>query len=98
MQCFVWMVQCPRRTLGAFAVPSIDFHREGESLEAAIRSAIADVQKAGCTVTQVTLEADSLAALSCGCPLKILAYVGVSACSFHATVCLATRPINSNVV
>ena len=45
-------------------VVSIDFHREGESLEAAIRSAIADVQKAGCTVTQVTLEADSLAALS----------------------------------
>jgi predicted nucleic acid-binding protein len=45
-------------------VVSIDFHREGESLEAAIRSAIADVQKAGCTVAQVTLEADSLAALS----------------------------------
>jgi hypothetical protein len=45
-------------------VVSIDFHREGESLEAAIRSAIGDVQKAGCTVAQVTLEADSLVALS----------------------------------
>ena len=44
-------------------VVSIDFHREAESLEAAIRSAIADVQKTGCTVAQVTLEADSLAAL-----------------------------------
>lgn len=44
-------------------VVSIDFHREAESLEAAIRSAIADVQKAGCAVAQVTLEADSLAAL-----------------------------------
>ena len=44
-------------------VVSIDFHREAESLEAAIRSAIADVQKIGCTVAQVTLEADSLAAL-----------------------------------
>ncbi len=44
-------------------VVSIDFHREAESLEAAIRSAIADVQKAGCAVAQVTLEADDLAAL-----------------------------------
>ncbi len=44
-------------------VVSIDFHREAESLEAAIRSAIADVQKAGCAVAQVTLEADVLASL-----------------------------------
>lgn len=40
---------------------SIDFHREAESLEAAIRSAIADAQKAGCTVASVTMEADLLA-------------------------------------
>jgi hypothetical protein len=45
-------------------VVSIDFHREAESLEAAIRSAIADVQKAGCTVAQVTMEADLLARAS----------------------------------
>ena len=44
-------------------VVSIDFHREAESLEAAIRSAISDVQKAGCAVAQVTLEGDILAAL-----------------------------------
>ncbi len=44
-------------------VVSIDFHRDADSLEAAIRSAIADVQKTGCTVAQVTLEADVLAAL-----------------------------------
>jgi len=42
-------------------VVSIDFHRNAESLEAAIRSAIADVQKARCTVAQVTMEADLLA-------------------------------------
>ena len=41
-------------------VVSIDFHREAKSLEAAIRSAIADVQKAGCTAAQVTMEADLL--------------------------------------
>lgn len=39
-------------------VVSIDFHREAESLEAAIRSAIADVQKAGCTVAKAEIEAD----------------------------------------
>lgn len=40
-------------------VTLIDFHREAESLEAALRSAIADVNAAGCTVahaeTDVTL-------------------------------------------
>ncbi|NLX96191.1 MAG: hypothetical protein GXY83_08440 [Rhodopirellula sp.] len=40
-------------------VVSIDFHREAESLEAAIRSAIADVQKAGCTVVKAEIEADA---------------------------------------
>ena len=44
-------------------IVSIDFHREAESLEAAIRSAIGDVQKAGCAVAQVTLGADGLAGL-----------------------------------
>jgi hypothetical protein len=37
----------------------IGFSREAESLETAIRSAIADVQKAGCTVARVEIEADS---------------------------------------
>jgi hypothetical protein len=40
-------------------VVSIDFHREAESLEAAIRSAIADVQKVGCTVAKAEIEADA---------------------------------------
>ena len=42
-------------------VVSIDFHRAAESLEAAIRSAIADVQRAGCTVSRVQIEAESFA-------------------------------------
>jgi hypothetical protein len=42
-------------------IVSIDFHREAESLESAIRSAIADVQKAGCTAESVKIEADSVA-------------------------------------
>jgi hypothetical protein len=41
-------------------VVQIGFSREAESLEAAIRSAIGDVQKAGVDVGQVTLEADAL--------------------------------------
>ncbi|MFW5692935.1 MAG: hypothetical protein ACOCWL_01845 [Thermoguttaceae bacterium] len=40
-------------------IVSIDFHRETESLEKAIRSAIADVQKAGCTVARVEIDADA---------------------------------------
>jgi hypothetical protein len=40
-------------------VASIGFSREAESLEAAIRSAIADAQKAGQTVARVEIEADS---------------------------------------
>lgn len=40
----------------------ICFSREAESLEAAIRSAIADVQKAGCTVAEVKIAAETLAA------------------------------------
>ncbi len=37
----------------------IGFSREADSLETAIRSAIADVQKAGCSVARVEIEADS---------------------------------------
>lgn len=40
---------------------SIDFHREANSLEEAIRSAIADVQTAGCDVERVEIEAETLA-------------------------------------
>ena len=40
-------------------VPVISFHRDAESLEAAIRSAVADVQKAGCVVERVQIEHDS---------------------------------------
>jgi len=45
-------------------VVQIGFSREAESLEAAIRSAIADVQKAGCTVARLEMEPDALAALT----------------------------------
>ena len=37
----------------------IGFTREADSLEAAIRSAVADVQKANCTVSRVQIESDS---------------------------------------
>lgn len=40
-------------------VPYISFHREAESLESAIRSAVADIQKAGCVVERVQIEHDS---------------------------------------
>ena len=40
-------------------VPNIDFSREADCLESAIRSAVADVQKAGCTVERVQIERDS---------------------------------------
>lgn len=42
-------------------VTRIDFHREADSLEQAIRSAIADVQKAGFQAARVELEPQSLA-------------------------------------
>ncbi len=42
------------------AVVSIDFHREAACLEDAIRSAVADVQKAGCAVARVEIEAEAL--------------------------------------
>ena len=37
----------------------IGFSREADSLESAIRSAIADVAKTGCVVTRVEIEADA---------------------------------------
>jgi len=37
----------------------IGFHRKAEWLESAIRSAVADVQKAGVTVARVQIERDS---------------------------------------
>jgi hypothetical protein len=40
----------------------ICFSREADSLETAIRSAIADVQKAGCTVAEVKIDAGTLTA------------------------------------
>lgn len=41
----------------------IGFSRQAESLEAAIRSALSDVQNAGVTVAEVTMEAEALSAL-----------------------------------
>ncbi len=40
---------------------AIDFHRESDSLEAALRSAVADVNSAGETVERVQIDADALA-------------------------------------
>ncbi len=42
-------------------VVSLDFDRDADSLESAIRSAIADVQKAGCPVARVEIEPENLA-------------------------------------
>lgn len=41
-------------------ITSIYFHREADSLEDAIRSAIADVQKAGGEVERLELDSDAL--------------------------------------
>ncbi len=40
---------------------TIDMRREADCLETALRSAIADVQKAGCAVDSVRIEAQALA-------------------------------------
>ena len=40
-------------------VAAVTFDREADCLESAIRSAIADVQRAGCTVERVQIERDS---------------------------------------
>lgn len=42
-------------------VPQVHFHREGTSLEAAIRSAIANIKSAGFDVARVEIEPQSLA-------------------------------------
>ena len=43
------------------AVAAVIFDREAESLEQAVRSAIADVQKAGCRAAWVKIEPEDLA-------------------------------------
>ena len=40
---------------------SIDFHREADSLEEAIRSAIANIKTAGYDVARVEIEAEAMA-------------------------------------
>ncbi len=45
----------------AGGVTRIDFHREAETLEDAMRSAVADVQSAGFQVARVQLQPHSLA-------------------------------------
>jgi hypothetical protein len=47
-------------TPGTFCgTPEISFRRESESLESAIRSAVADVREAGCVVERLQIEHDS---------------------------------------
>ncbi|MBU4272988.1 MAG: hypothetical protein KKA28_14095 [Planctomycetes bacterium] len=51
---------CDDGTPGTFCgVPVITFSREAACLESAIRSAVADIQKAGCVVERVQIEHDS---------------------------------------
>ena len=51
---------CDDGTPGTFCgIPNIRFHRDADSLESAIRSAVADVQKTGCVVERVQIEHDS---------------------------------------
>ena len=51
---------CDDGTPGTFCgTPCISFHREADSLESAIRSAVADVQRAGCLVERLQIEHDS---------------------------------------
>ena len=40
-------------------IACVGFSREADCLESAIRSAVADVQKAGCRVQRVEIESDS---------------------------------------
>jgi hypothetical protein len=48
---------CDDGTPGTFCgTPYISFHREADCLESAIRSAVADVQKAGCVVERIQIE------------------------------------------
>jgi hypothetical protein len=53
---------CDDGSPGMFCgIPHIDFDRDADHLESAIRSAIADVQKAGCVVDKVEIESNALA-------------------------------------
>ena len=47
-------------------VPLICFHREAANMHEAIRSAVADVQRAGCKVSRVLIEADGIAGMMAG--------------------------------
>ncbi len=46
--------------------PQMMFHREAESLESAIRSAIADIQKVGCHVERLEMDNESLTQVAGG--------------------------------
>jgi len=51
---------CDDGTPGTYCgTPYISFHREADSLESAIRSAVANVQKTGCIIERVQIEHDS---------------------------------------
>ena len=51
---------CDDATPGTFCgTPYISFHREADNLESAIRSAVSDVQKAGCVVERLQIDHDS---------------------------------------
>jgi hypothetical protein len=57
----LYEVGCDDGTPGMFCgIACISFSREAESLESAIRSAIADVQKAGGIVDRVQIEYNAL--------------------------------------
>jgi len=44
-------------------IPLICFHREAANIHEAIRSAVADVQRAGCRVSRVLIEAEAIAGM-----------------------------------
>jgi hypothetical protein len=53
---------CDDASPGQFCgITHIYFHRDADSLESAIRAAIADVQKAGCQVERLEMDNDALA-------------------------------------
>jgi hypothetical protein len=58
----LYEANCDDGALGVSnGVPFVYFHREGSDLESAIRSAVADVQKAGCVVDCAKIESEFLA-------------------------------------
>ena len=57
----LYEVGCDDGTPGTCnGIGTIDFHREADSLESAIRSAIANVKLAGYEVERVEIEADTM--------------------------------------